>query len=84
MNHHKAIVEEIGLRDLHASDEDLGSCGADIVEALAGDSDTTARTQGLNLRTEGKLPEIVDSEEARHYVLPEEVRDRARDASPER
>lgn len=84
VNHQEAIVEEIWLRDLHASDEDLGVRSVVVLERLGGDGDTPARAQRLDLRTESQPPEIFDGEKSRDYVLSEEVWNGTREASPER
>lgn len=84
VNHHEAIVEEIGLRDLHASDENLGVRSVVLLERLGGDGDTASRAQGLDLRTESQPPEILDGEKSGDYVLSEEVGNGAREASTER
>lgn len=89
MNNDEAVVEEIRMSDLHASDENL-VCSAsggevrDLARSLGSDSDATAGTQGLDLGTESELSEIVDGEESRNKVFAKEVRDGARNASAER
>lgn len=85
VDHNHAVVEEIRLRDLHASDEDLrGGAGAGVrMDRVRGDGYATAWTQGLDLGAKSKSPEILDGEEAGNDVLAEEVGDGAREASAE-
>ncbi|KAI3722318.1 hypothetical protein L2E82_33351 [Cichorium intybus] len=49
MNNHHAVVEEIGLRDLHPSDKDLStsSCAGLSIDRIRGEGDATAWTQGV-------------------------------------
>lgn len=90
MNNDEAVVEEIRMSDLHASDENLvrssggGGEVRDLARSLGSDCDATAGTQGLDLGTESELPEIVDGEESRNEVFAKEVRDGARNARAER
>lgn len=85
MNNHHAVVEEIRLRDLHPSDKDLStsSCAGVSIDRIRGDGDATAWTQGLDLGTKSKSPQIKNCEETRNNVLTKEVRDRAREAGAE-
>ena len=75
----EAVVEEIGTRHLHSIDEDLGR-GDGVVSVLGplgGDGNAAAWAQGLDLRAERELPEIVDGESARNEVFAEDVGDGA-------
>lgn len=62
MNNHHAVVEEIGLRDLHPSEKDLStsSCAGLSIDRIRGDGDATAWTQGLDLGTKSKSPHIIN------------------------
>lgn len=86
MNHDHAVVEQIRLRDLHASDEDLRSDGGAgvVIDRFGGNGDASSRTQGLDLGAKRKFPQIIDGEETWNDVLAEEIRHGARKASPER
>ncbi|KAF1867429.1 hypothetical protein Lal_00049858 [Lupinus albus] len=63
VNDDHAVVEEIRLCDLHASDEDLCSGGGVGVwmNRMRGDGDATSWTQGLDLGSECESPEIINA-----------------------
>lgn len=84
VNDDEAVVEQIRLRDLHASDEHLRRRHFILVEPLRCDRNATAGAESLDLRAKRELPKIVGVEEAGDEVLTEEVLDGAGDTGEER